>query len=109
MGDRSSDVEQREMRLAHAVQQIRTIQPQGPTFLDRIDNDQFWWGLCYGELVRQGFTGLHILPDAAAHGVAVPPREWCVDPNFQQGPGQVYDVSSVPPHIESRQGSLPKN
>jgi hypothetical protein len=107
---RSSEVEERERRLADAVQQIRHVQPSGPVFLTRIDSGQFWWGLCYGELIRRGFTDLHILPDAAGQGVAIPPREWCIDPNIQLSPdetarlvrvgeGEVYDVSSVPPRI----------
>ena len=45
--DRSSEVEQREMRLAHAVQQIRTaVQPNGPTFLDRIATTTNFGGAC---------------------------------------------------------------
>jgi hypothetical protein len=108
--ERSSDVEGREARLLSAVQEIRRVQPQGPVFLDGLDTEQFWWGLCYGELTRRGYTDLHILPDAAEHGVAIPPREWCLDRNFQlsanetalilgEGRGQAYDVTSVPPRI----------
>ncbi len=106
--NRSSEVQDRERRLAAAVQEIRHAQPRGPVFLTGIDTEQFWWGLCYGELNRRGFSDLHILSDAAEHGVAVPPREWCLDRNFQFSPaetarlvrmgyGKVYDVSSVTP------------
>jgi hypothetical protein len=108
--ERSSEVEVREAGLLSAVQEIRRVQPQGPVFLDGLDTEQFWWGLCYGELTRRGYRDLHILPDAAEHGVAIPPREWCVDRNFQlspsetalilgEGRGQAYDVTSVPPRI----------
>ena len=107
---RSFDVERREARLAGAVREIRRIRPQGAVFLDGLDTEQFWWGLCYGELIHRGYTDLHILPDAAEHGVAIPPREWCLDSNFQlspnetaltlrEGRGQAYDVTSVPPRV----------
>ena len=106
---RSADVERREAQLAGAVREIRRIQPEGPVFLERLDTEQFWWGLCYGELIRQGYRDLHILPDAAAHGVAVPPSEWCLDPNFRLSTketalilgddrGKAYDVGSLTPH-----------
>ena len=108
--DRSFDVERREARLAGAVREIRRIQPHGAVFLDGLDTEQFWWGLCYGELIHRGYTDLHILPNAAEHGVAIPPQEWCLDRNFQlspsetaltlrEGRGQAYDVTSVPPRV----------
>lgn len=112
--DRSRDLLKREAQLANAVEQIRRSQPEGPVFLDRLDTEQFWWGLCYGELIRRGFTDLHVLPDAGEHGVAIPPREWCRDSNFQlsaeetkrvlrEGRGHVYDIASVPPRVVSLQ------
>jgi len=70
--------------------------------------EQFWWGLCYGQLTREGFTGFHVLPDAGDHGVPIPPKEWCYAQDFQfspdetarllrQGNARVYDVTSSPP------------
>ena len=101
----SRDVLQREARLVDSVRLIRLGQPQGPVFLTGFDSDQFWWGMCYGELGRLGFAGLHVMPDA---GVPVPPRQWCRQPDFQlsreetarllhEGNAHLYDVSPWPP------------
>jgi hypothetical protein len=97
---RAADVGRREARLARAVAQIRHDQPRGPVVLARIDSDQFWWGLCYGELIRRGYTDLYILPGAAQEGVAIPPPEWCLNGNFLLSPHEtahVYDVTTLPP------------
>lgn len=102
--DRSYNVEARERHLLNAVQQIRRLRPDGPVFLEGLDTEQFWWGLCYGELSHLGFTDLHILPNAGQHGIVIPPPEWCLDTQFQlswedterllrQEPGRLYDIA----------------
>jgi len=94
--------------LRKAVYDIRQAQPAGPVFLSGIDWEQFWWGMCYGQLTREGFRDIHLLPDAAAHGVAIPPKEWCLTPDFQlsseefsrllkSGQAVVYDIAKSPP------------
>ena len=106
--DQSLNVAAREARLSEAVREIRRMQPDGPVFLSGLDWEQFWWGLCYGQLTREGFADLHVLPDAAAHGVLIPPKEWCFTQDFQfsreeterllrEGRARVYDVSQSPP------------
>jgi hypothetical protein len=76
-------------------------------FLSGLDMEQFWWGLCYGQLTRQGFSDLPVLPDVAEHGIAMPPMEWCFTPDFQISPaetarllrekrGTVYDITQSP-------------
>jgi len=108
--DRSRDVAQKQARLRVQVQEIRRRQPTGAVFLSGIDMEQFWWGLCYGELYREGFSDLHVLPDAAEHGVPIPPAEWCFREDFQfsreetqrmlvAGQGHVYDVTQSPPKL----------
>lgn len=97
--DRSAETEARERRMGEAVRRIRRVQPQGPVFLTGIDSDQFWWGLCYGELVRRGFGDLHIPADGGRRDFAVPPREWCLARDFEMpvgtGSGGVFDVSAM--------------
>jgi len=105
--DLSRDVVRRESRLLEGVREIRANQPRNPVFLAGIDYEQFWWGLCYGELTRRGFTDLHVLPDAADHGVPIPPKEWCLTTDFQFSPDETarmlrasareYDISQLPP------------
>ena len=106
--DRSRDVVKREARLVDAVREIRRSQPEGPVFLTGLDGEQFWWGLCYGQLTRLGFTDLHVLPDAGDHGIPIPPKEWCRTNDFQFSPGEttrllreghahVFDLSHSPP------------
>ncbi len=106
--DRSLNMAAREARLSESVREIRRRQPDGPVFLSGLDWEQFRWGLCYGELAREGFTDLHVLPDADAHGMLIPPKEWCSTPDFQlsreetarllrEGRARVYDVSASPP------------
>jgi len=106
--DRSRDTARREARLQEQVREIRQRQPGGAVFLSGLDMEQFWWGLCYGELYREGFSDLHVLPDAGEHGVPIPPREWCYSEDFQysrektrrmltDGEAHVYDVSKSPP------------
>jgi hypothetical protein len=105
--DRSRDAVRREASLAEAVREIRRSQPEGPVFLTGLDGEQFWWGLCYGQLTRLGFTDLHILPDAADRGIPIPPKEWCLANDFQPSSGEtshllregrahVYDISRSP-------------
>jgi hypothetical protein len=47
------------------------------------------------------------MPDAAEHGVIIPPKEWCFTPDFQlskqeterllqTGQGRVYDIAHLP-------------
>ena len=73
-------------------------------FLTGLDWQQFWWGLCYGQLTREGYRDLHIMPDAAAHGVLIPDKEWCYTTDFQlskedtdrslrEGRARVYDIT----------------
>jgi hypothetical protein len=106
--DRSRDMAAREAHVRQAVREIRRMQPTGPAFLTGLDWEQFWWGICYGELGREGFADLHVLPDADAHGMLIPAKEWCVAPDFQfsreettrllrEGRGKVYDVAKTPP------------
>jgi hypothetical protein len=106
--DRLRGVVTREASLAEAVREIRHSQPRGPVFLTGLDGDQFWWGICYGQLERLGFTDLHVMPDAAAQGVPIPPAEWCRERDFQfpagkterllrEGGGGLWDVSRLPP------------
>jgi len=105
--DRSREVVEREVRLTDAVREIRRLQPEGPVFLTGLDGDQFWWGLCYGQLGRLGFTNLHVLPDAGDHGIPIPPKEWCATRDFQfsveettrllhEGHAQEFDISHLP-------------
>jgi len=105
--DRSRDAVIREDRMERAVRDVRRLQPDGPVFLTGLDQDQFWWGLCYGQLTKLGFRDLHILPDAAAHGLPIPPKEWCLSQDFQfspdetsrllrEGSAHVYDISQSP-------------
>ena len=106
--DRARGTVERELLLRKAVYDIRQAQPAGPVFLSGIDWEQFWWGMCYGQLTREGFRDIHLLPDAAAHGVAIPPKEWCLTPDFQlsseefsrllkSGQAVVYDIAKSPP------------
>jgi hypothetical protein len=108
--ERSRDVLRRESRLEQQVREIRQVQPGGAIFLAGIDTEQFWWGLCYGELYRQGFSDLHVLPDAGERGIAIPPKEWCYREDFQlpreetarllaTGRGHTYDVARSPPKL----------
>jgi hypothetical protein len=107
--DRSQDVARREARLAAQVREIQQRQPSGAVFLSGLDMEQFWWGLCYGELYRQGFTDLHVLPDAGDPGIPIPPKEWCYREDFQYSrdetrrilaaEGRVYDVRQSPPKL----------
>ena len=108
--DRSLDVARREAQMREGVRQIRQQQREGPVFLTGIDTEQFWWGICYGELYREGFAGLHVMPDAGEHGIAIPPREWCYRQDFQLSPsetrqivaagsGHVYDLTRSPPKL----------
>jgi hypothetical protein len=101
----------REAKLADAVREIRRVQPKGPVFLAGLDGEQFWWGLCYGQLTRLGFTDLHVLPDAGDHGIPIPPKEWCLSNDFQFSPAEtarllheghahVFDISHSPPKAE---------
>jgi len=104
-GDQSADVTAREARLTEAVREIRQVQPQGPVFLSGLDMEQFWWGLCYGQLTRQGFTDIHVYPD---RNPPAPPTQWCFTRDFQLSPaetmrllrekhGTVYDIMESPP------------
>jgi len=106
--ERSRDVVKREAQLADAVRKIRRVQPDGAVFLTGLDGEQFWWGLCYGQLTKLGYTDLHILPDAADHGIPIPPKEWCVSEGFQlsphetqrllrEGRGHLFDTSLSAP------------
>ncbi len=106
--NQSRDTARREMRLAEQVREIRGRQPEGALFLSGMDMEQFWWGLCYGELYKEGFRDLHILPDAGDHGIPIPPDEWCYRQDFQYsrekaarilaaGEGRIYDMSQSPP------------
>jgi hypothetical protein len=108
--ERSRDVLRRESRLEGQVREIRKMQPGGAIFLTGIDSEQFWWGLCYGELYRQGFSDLHVLPDTGERGIAIPPKEWCYREDFQlpreetgrllaTGRGHTYDVTQSPPKL----------
>lgn len=106
--EQSANVVAREAHLLVAVRDIRRMQPSGPVFLTGLDWEQFWWGICYGELTRKGFADLHVLPDANAQAMMIPPKEWCFTPDFQpsreeadrvlrQGRAKIYDVAKLPP------------
>ena len=84
----STERSAREVKLREAVREIRRMQPYGPVFLTGLDSQQFWWGFVYGELVREEFTDLHVLPDAAALGLSVS-REWWYMPDAQYSGQQV--------------------
>lgn len=103
--DQFAGVTQRQARLTEAVREIRQVQPHGPVFLSGLDMEQFWWGLCYGQLAHEGFTDLHLFPD---RNPPAPPTKWCFTQDFQLSPeetmlllrekrGTVYDVTQLPP------------
>jgi hypothetical protein len=105
--DRAEEVVAREELLSRSVRDIRRAQPAGPVFLTGLDWQQFWWGLCYGQLTREGFRSIHIMPDAAAHGILIPDKDWCLTPDFQlskeetgrllrDGEARVYDITKLP-------------
>ena len=110
--ERSRDAVKREAQLADAVREIRRLEPEGAVFLTGLDGEQFWWGLCYGQLTKLGFTDLHILPDAGEHGIPIPPKEWCLTHDFQLSPDEtkrlldeghahVFDISHSPPKYKT--------
>ena len=105
--DQSASVARREARLLEAVRQIRQVQPRGPVFLSGLDMEQFWWGLCYGRLARDGFTGLHVFPERVVPEIN-PPARWCFTPDFllssaetnrllREEHGRIYDITQSPP------------
>src|SRR5262249_1577150 len=55
----SVDTAKRQVTMERAVREIRLQQPTGPVFLGGVDTEQFWWGLCYGELIRKGYRDIH--------------------------------------------------
>jgi len=106
--DRANETSAHLLHLSGAVREIRQLQPQGPVFLTGLDMEQFWWGFCYGQLRKQGFSDLHVMPAAQTHDLYIPPKEWCSTPDFQlseaetsrllrEGGGKVYDVAKSSP------------
>lgn len=106
--DRANETSAHLLHLSRAVREIRQVQPQGPVFLKGLDMEQFWWGFCYGQLSKQGFSDLHVMPAVQTHDLYIPPKEWCSTPDFQlseaemsrllrEGKGKVYDVAQSPP------------
>jgi hypothetical protein len=75
--EQAHDTAARQNEMAVALRQIRRMHPEGPFFLTDLDSEQFWWGLCYGELYHQGFRELHI--QQGTNRFDLPPPEWCRD------------------------------